>query len=175
MHVSNLQQFLRLLAPPLSAAGINRTAEKSVTDSLTGLADALEPFREMSTDQLAELVRLTQEYRQNGQFPDWVFAKKPGAAKTRAPRAPKAPKISSGEVVTRLRDLQERATELDATQISEEMRAFGSLTVDELKTVQREFLGGVIGKKKPELLEAIEKRIHDVRQSRERVEGILAN
>ena len=85
MLVSNLQEFLTLLVPPLKAAGINASAEKSVTTSLETLADGLAPFRDMSLDELAGLLKLTQEYRQTGQIPEWALGKKPAA-----PRAQKA-------------------------------------------------------------------------------------
>lgn len=93
MFVSNLQQFLRLLAPPLAAAGINQTAQKSVTGSLESVASALEPFQEMSLNDLAELLRVAQEFRQTGQLPDWVMGKKrrpPGPAPPGRRRPPRS-------------------------------------------------------------------------------------
>ena len=77
MLVSNLQQFLVLLLPPLRAAGINASAEKSLTSSLETLAAALDPFKQLSLEQLSELLKVTQEYRQTGQPPEWMLGKKP--------------------------------------------------------------------------------------------------
>jgi hypothetical protein len=171
MLVSNLQQFIRLLVPPLTAAGINATAEKSITGSLDALAAALEPFKDQSTDQLAELLRVAQEYRQTGQLPEWVLGKKAATPKA---RPPKATKLTPAEAVTKLRDLQQRSPELDPGQIAQEVQALASLTVKDLQAVQREFLGAAVGKKKDELLAALQKKIDDYRESRDRVEGILA-
>jgi hypothetical protein len=173
MLVSNLQQFLRTLSQPLAALGISQAAEKSVAGGLNTLAEALEPFHTLSTDQLAELLRVAEHYRGTGELPDWILGKKPAVPKPRAPRTPKAPKLTPAEVVTRLRGLQDQAKSLAPERISEEVRGFSALSVNELKDVQREFLGTVVGKKKDELLAALEKKIHDFRESSERVEGIL--
>ena len=173
MHISSLQQFLRLLAPPLSAVGLNAASQKNVTSSLEALADALEPFRSMSADQLAELLKIAQEYREAGKLPDWVLGKMPKPPKTSKPNATKTPAISSAEVVAKLRDIQERSSSLTPAQIAEEVQAFSSLTIPQLKDVQKEFLGGPSGKSKGELLAAIQKKIDNFRASRDRVDGIL--
>jgi hypothetical protein len=169
MLVSNLQQFIRLLVPPLTAAGINATAEKSVSGSLEALAAALEPFKDASTDQLAELLRVAHEYRQTGQIPEWASGKKPVSAKS---RPSKGAKITPAEAVTQLRDLQQRSSDLDPAEIARGVQALAGLTVKDLQTVQKEFLGATIGKKKDELLAALQKRIDDFRESRDRVDGI---
>jgi hypothetical protein len=173
MLISNLQQFLRLLAPPLAAAGLNATSQKNVTSSLEALADALEPFRAMNADQLADLLKLAQEYRETGKIPDWAIGKPKATAQGRAPKTPKAPSISTAEVVAKLRDIQERSTSLTAAQITEEVQAFSSLTGPQLKEVQKEFLGGTAGRTKPEQMAALQKKIENFRVSRDRVDGIL--
>ena len=83
MLVSNLQQFLVLLLPPLRAAGLNSTADKSVTSSLEAMAIALNPFKDLSIEQLADLLKVTQEYRHTGQIPDWVLVRKTPASKAK--------------------------------------------------------------------------------------------
>lgn len=163
-----------MLAPPLAAAGINASSQKNVTASLESLADALEPFRDLSTDQLSDLVKFTLEYRETGQIPEWVLAKQPKAPKPRAPKPPKAPKISPAEVVAKLRDLQERSSDLSPAEIAGEIQAFAALTGPQLKDVQKEFLGAPAGKTKVEQLDAIRRKIDSFRASRDRVDGILS-
>jgi hypothetical protein len=174
MLVSNLQQFIRLLAPPLRAAGLNQTADKNVTGSLENLAAVLEPFKDFDTDQLAEYLRVAQEYRQTGQIPEWVLAKKTTASKPRAPRAPKVPKLTLTDALAKLQDLQERSSQLDPAQITQGVRQLSGMTVKELQAVQHEFLGASSGKKKDDILGALEKKIQDIRSSGQRVQGILA-
>ena len=111
MLVSNLQQFLVLLLPPLRAAGLNATADKSVTSSLEAMATALDPFKDLSIEQVADLLKVTQEYRHTGQIPDWVLARKPPASKARkstpkTPKAPKPPKMTPDEAIGKLRDCE---------------------------------------------------------------------
>jgi hypothetical protein len=174
MLVSNLQKFIHLLVPPLTAAGINQSAEKNITASLESLASALEPFKDLSADQLAELLVMAKEYRATGELPDWVLDKKKAPAKPRAPKAPKVPKLTTAEAVSKLRSLQERSSHLDPAQIAQEVQSLSGLSMNELKDVQRDFLGVTIGKKKDELLAALQKKIDDFRESRDRVDGILA-
>src|SRR5947209_847070 len=116
MLVSSLQQFIRLLVPPLTAVGINQAGGKSVTVSLESLAAAMEPFKDLSTDQLSDLLRVAQEYRRSSQIPEWVLGRKP-ATKARTPRAPKIPKITTAQALEKLKDLQTRSSHLDPAQI----------------------------------------------------------
>ena len=173
MLVSNLREFIRLLGPPLKAAGLNQVSEKSVTGSLDSLASALEPFDKMSTDQLAELLRASDEYRRTGVIPEWVGAGK-SAAPAKAPRAPKAPKLTPADALAKLRDLQERALSLEPTEIDRQVQTLAPLTLKELQEVQKGFLGVNLGKKKDEVLNSLLKKIVDARASRDRVAGILA-
>jgi hypothetical protein len=164
--------------PPLAAAGINQTAQKSVTGGLEAVAAALEPFQEMSTDQLAELLQVAHEYRQTGKIPEWIGNNKSGPAKEKAPKAPKtpkAPKLTITDAVNKLKDIQHRSTSMDPAQIALEVLELSSMTFPELKDVQRDFLGVTIGKTKEQLLAALRKKIDDYRASRDRVDGILAN
>jgi hypothetical protein len=77
--------------------------------------------------------------------------------------------------VARLKGLREQAVGLDPAHVSGEVQALACLSVKELQEVQRGFLGAVIGKKKDELLAALQKKIDDSRESRERFDGILAH
>ncbi|MDR3638932.1 MAG: hypothetical protein P4L84_34320 [Isosphaeraceae bacterium] len=171
MLVSNLQQFIRLLVPPLTASGINASAGKNVTSSLEALAAALEPFAGMSTDELTELLRAAEEYRRTGVLPAWVSN---GKATPKAVKATKAPKLSPADAVAKLRDLQERPQSVDSAEIERAVEGLSGLTLKELQDVQRGFLGVTIGKTKNDALAALRKKIDDARASRERVQGILA-
>ena len=178
MLVSNLQQFLVLLLPPLRAAGLNATADKSVTSSLEAMATALDPFKDLSIEQVADLLKVTQEYRHTGQIPDWVLARKPPASKARTsapktPKAPKPPKMTPVEALGKLRDLQSRSPDLEFEQITQELVELESLTKDELKVVQKEFLEAISGKNKPDLIAALKREIFSDRESRLRSKGIL--
>ena len=174
MLISNFQQFLRLLVPPLAVTGINSGAQRSVSASLESMAEALEPFRSMTIEQLAELLKVAQEFRVSGQLPDWIMAKQPKGPGRRPANARSAPKLSSADVVIKLRDLQERASVLTPGQISEEVQSFSGLTVSILKEVQLEFLGAAVGKTKAAILAEIVKKIDTFRASRDRVAGILS-
>ena len=142
------------------------------------MADSLEPFRDLTTEQLGELVKISQHYRETGQIADYVLAyvltEKPKVTKSRVPKEPKAPKIPLAEVVAKLRELQERSSDLTPSQIAEEVQGFSSLTGPQLKDVQKEFLGAPAGKNKGEQLDAIRRKIDNFRASRDRVDGILA-
>jgi hypothetical protein len=178
MLVSNLQQFLVLLLPPLRAAGLNATADKSVTSSLEAMATALDPFKDLSIEQVADLLKVTQEYRHTGQIPDWVLARKPSASKARTPtpktpKAPKPPKMTPDEALGKLRDLRSRSPDLEFEQITQELVGLGDLTVPQLKAVQKEFLGAISGKNKQDLLDALKREVFSYRESRLRSKGIL--
>ena len=73
MLISNLQQFLKLLVPPLTAAGVNKSAETA----LENLAAALEPFKDQSVEDLGTMLANVQHYRQTGELPEALFATKP--------------------------------------------------------------------------------------------------
>jgi len=167
-----------LLLPPLRAAGLNATADKSVTSSLEAMATALDPFKDLSIEQVADLLKVTQEYRHTGQIPDWVLARKPPASKARTstpktPKTPKPPKMTPDEALGKLRDLQSRSPDLEFEQITQELVELESLTKDELKVVQKEFLGAISGENKPGLLAALKRAIFSYRESRLRSKGIL--
>jgi hypothetical protein len=76
--------------------------------------------------------------------------------------------------VAKLRDLQARSPQLEPAQIANEVHTLAGMSVKDLQTVQRDFLGATSGKKKDELLAALRKKVDDFRESRERVAGILS-
>ena len=125
MLVSNLQQFLLLLLPPLRTVGLSAGADKSLTASLESMAQALGPFQELSIDQLTELLRVAREYRATGALPDWILNKQPTAKKPRKPpatSAPKPPKLTVEEAIAKLKDLQSRSHEFEPDWISQEVK-----------------------------------------------------
>src|SRR5580698_3365829 len=145
MLISNLQQFIKLLVPPLTAAGLNKSAETAMEK----LAAALEPFKDQSVEDLGTMLANVQHYRQTGELPEALFAPKP-ARGARKPSVPKSPKITFEEAIAKLRELQENAETLDSTQIKAGVSALNVLTVGDLAKVQKEFLGGAVGKTKPQ-------------------------
>jgi hypothetical protein len=171
MLVSNLQQFLRSLAPALSTLGLNATADKSVATKLEELAAALEPFHAQTTESLSEALRAADHLRQTGQLPDWILApKKPARTRT---ATPKAPKLTVDAAVAHLRDVLDRCAHLEAHEIAAEVQKLKALTIADLKKVQHEFLGATLGKKKDEQLAELQKRIDDVRESQARAQAIV--
>jgi hypothetical protein len=163
-----------LLTPPLAAAGLNATSQKSVTGSLEALADALEPFGKMDSEQLAELLKIAQEYRETDKLPDWVLGRQPKAAKPKTPSAPKTPKLTAEQAVSRLREFQEQTSGLDPESVALEIQLLSALSGPQLKEVQKEFLGAVIGKTKGEMLAAIQKKLDNHQTSRDRIEGMFS-
>lgn len=65
MKASALQELLRNLASPLAAVGV---APRSL-DGLRSAAQALEPFRDLELDQLADFLRRAAEYQRTGAVP----------------------------------------------------------------------------------------------------------
>ena len=118
-----------MLLPPLRATGINAGADKSVTANLESMADALAPFKELTVEQLADLLKVAQEYRQTGQLPDWILGKKPAATKAKAstPKAPKPPKMTPEEALAKLCDLQDRSPHLEPDRIKREVETLAAL------------------------------------------------
>ena len=170
MLISNLQQFIKLLVPPLTAAGVNKSAEIA----LEKLAVALEPFKDHSVEDLGTLLANVQHYRQTGELPEALFAPKPTRG-ARKPSAPKPPKMTFEEAIAKLRELQENAETLDSTQIKAGVSALNVLTAGELTNVQKEFLGSAVGKTKPQKLESLENAIITFARSQQRAASILSN
>ena len=169
MLISNLQQFLKLLVPPLTAAGVNKSAETA----LEKLAAALEPFKEQSVDDLGTMLANVQHYRQTGELPEALFAKPARAA--RKPSVPKPPKMTFEDAIAKLRELQENAETLDSTQIKAGVSALNVLTVGDMTKVQKEFLGSAVGKNKGEKLQSLENAITTFARSQHRVASIVSN
>ena len=176
MLVSDLQQFLLLLLPPLRALGINAPADKSVTKGIEVMANALGPFKDLGVDQFCDLLRAAQEYRETGQLPDWVLVKKPGTpgARKSTPKATKAPKMTKAEALAKLEALLAQAQDLDSERIKNEVDTLNDLNGGDLKDVQKTFLGTApSGGTKKDRLEAIKRRIFSNRQNKLRSEEIL--
>jgi hypothetical protein len=65
MNVSAVQEFLRGLAGPLTAAG----APRKITDDLLRIAEGLEPFRDQPLAQFADFLVRAEEYHRTGVIP----------------------------------------------------------------------------------------------------------
>jgi hypothetical protein len=65
MKTSALQEFLRSLASPLATIGV---APKSLDDLHTA-AQAMEPFKDLDLEQLADFLRRAADFRRNGEVP----------------------------------------------------------------------------------------------------------
>ncbi len=172
MLVSNLQQFLLLLLPPLRAAGISAGADKSVTSNLEAMSGALAPFKDLSIEQLSDLLKVAHEYRQTGQLPDWILGKKPAAPRAKT-STPKPPKMTPDEALAKLLNLRSQSPHLEPDRISQEVETLKALTVPQLKALQKEFLGASSGKTKDEQIAAIASEVFSYRESQHRSMGIL--
>ena len=170
MLISNLQQFLKLLVPPLTAAGVNKSAETA----LEKLATALEPFKDQSVEDLGTMLTNIQHYRQTGELPEALFAAKPPRA-ARKPSVPKPPKMTFEDAIAKLREMQENAETLDSTQIKAGVSALNVLTASDLTKVQKEFLGSAVGKNKGEKLQSLENAITTFARSQHRAAGIASS
>jgi predicted NBD/HSP70 family sugar kinase len=78
MKSSALQEFLRSLGGSLSAVGV---PPKAVED-LRAVARALEPFKDLDLEQLADFLRRAAEFRRDGHVPA-VSVAGPGEARRR--------------------------------------------------------------------------------------------
>jgi hypothetical protein len=170
MLISNLQQFLKLLVPLLTAVGANKSADKA----LENLAAALEPFKDQSVEDLGTMLSNVQHYRQTGELPEALFATRPARGGRKA-AVPKPPKMTLEDAIAKLRELQENAERLDSTQIKAGVSALNVLTVGELTNVQNEFLGSVVGKTKAQKLESLENAITTFARSQHRTASIMSN
>lgn len=173
MLVSNLQQFLLLLLPPLREVGITANSHESVTKSLEALAASLTPFNELSLDQLSELLRAASHYRETGELPDWMLVRKPGAPVPRkaAPRAPKV-KITKDEALRMLEELMSQAQDLDSEVITSKVEKLNDLIAEDLKEVQMQFLGAAGKVSKPKRIEAIRERVMSHRRGKQQSQDI---
>lgn len=139
------------------------------------MSGALASFKDLSIEQLSDLLKVAHEYRQSGQLPDWILGKKPAAprAKTSTPKPPKPPKMTPDEALAKLLNLRSESPHLEPDRISQEVETLKALTVPQLKALQKEFLGASSGKTKDEQIAAIASEVFSYRESRRRSMGIL--
>ena len=162
------------MLPPLTALGVNAGGQKSLTMSVESLVKALDPFAKWDAEELANWLKIAQTYRDTGRVPEPLSLGRGRKKETPASKTVKAAKKSTAEVVESLRTLQARPGGLNPEEVKAEIDTLETLTVAQLKEVQKEFLSVVIGKSKTELLAAIRKRVNDHHATRDRVDGILA-
>ena len=164
------------MSPPLAVLGVSATTQKSLNAGIEAFAGALEPFAAWDIEQLAEWLTVAEVYHRTGELPPppeparKKTSRAGGAGNPRLPKEPKPPRKTAAEVVAILRALQDRE-DADPSQVRTEIDAI-DLTVAQIKEVQKEFLGVVVGKSKPDMLGAIRQRINEHHASRHRTQGI---
>ena len=86
--------------------------------------------------------------------------------------AAKPAKLTPTDAMAKLKDIQKRSGGMEPRDIASEVKQLSQLSVNELKGVQKQFLGANLGKSKEEMLGQLEKRIQDFRASNDRVDEI---
>jgi hypothetical protein len=76
------------------------------------------------------------------------------------------------EALKRLESIQQRSKAMTAAQVDQEVDSLASLTVAELREVQRAHLGATIGKSKGEIMSHLRQSLHNYRSSANRAEAI---
>jgi hypothetical protein len=157
MKVHDLQQFLRSLAQPLTAAG-----GKKVADDLERAAGGFEQFRDMSITDFCNFLDKANHFVTTGALP------KSGRG---APR--KAAGLSEEELrqkTQRLMEMYEKALDADFSyeQVKEEVKGLDKLTVGALKQIAKEMGINRSFRKKADVLDALERKITERRASHER-------
>ena len=145
MLVSNLQEFLRSLLPALKALGISAPAEGNLTKVIEATADALAPFENLGLEQLSEVLRTAQQYRETGELPQSLFeakrSRKPRTTTPKVPKTPKPPKLSVEDALAKMEDLRARAQFFDLAHISGAVQTLDALSAGDLQKLEEQFLG----------------------------------
>ena len=158
MNVASVQRHLRELSALVADAGANR---KSVGE-LAAVADALEPFRDRTVGELADLLRRMAEPA-GGELPESAPARPRGAR----PASSSGPVVPSTEAVQRLSELYKTALSPDLTpeRMTEELKLLDGLKKDDLLRVAA-VMGTQDALKRrtvPDIRKALEKAIRDRR------------
>ena len=94
-----------------------------MTSNLEAMSGASAPFKDLSIEQLSDLLKVAHEYRQTGQLPDWILGKKPaGQSQNVSPKPPKPPKMTPDEALAKLLNLRGESPHLEPDRISQEVR-----------------------------------------------------
>ena len=162
MTVADLQQFVRNLGVTLASAGAKKPA-----DELERIASGLGPFQMLTLAQFSDFLVTAENYARTGIVP--TTGK--GRTKTTAPKLDSAEKIR--DAVERISGLYERATDptLQYSAIDAELKALDKqLNKDEAVRVARAAGIAAALKTKKAVLEAIKRRIHERKESFERIQ-----
>jgi hypothetical protein len=159
MKVHDLQQFIKALTQPLTAAG-----GKKAADDLQRAADGLNQFQDMTIVDFCSFLDRANHLVTTGELPK----------SSRRPAAPKT--VVSAEQIQqktqRLAELYERALDPDFSYdaVKQEVRGLANLKVDELKQIARDLNITRAFRKKDDILDALERRITERRATQERTQ-----
>src|SRR5437870_3802400 len=130
--VAELQRFISTLVEPMRAAG----ASDKACGELRQVADLLDPFKERTLAEMADMLRMIDEHRRSGTWPQ-PAAK---ASRSRKPAAPKAPKLTVPDAAQRVMALLERVDDpdLDYAAIDAELQPMEAMTKPDLLKVAAE-------------------------------------
>ncbi len=162
MTVADLQQFVRNLGVTLASAGAKKPA-----DELERIAAGLAPFQVLTLAQFSDFLVTAENYARTGIVP--TTGK--GRTKAAAPKLDSAEKIR--DAVERVKSLYERAVDpnLQFTAIDAELKAVDKqLSKDEAVQVARETGIAAALKTKKAAMDAIKRRIHERKESFERIQ-----
>lgn len=160
MNVTDLQQFLRSLAQPLTSAGGRKAA-----DDLEKAVQGMEPFREMSVQQFSEFLARAEHLVRTGELPTTG-----GRSRSRSGQPRPGSEEQVKEATQRVLDLYEQAQEPDFNPESarQTVQELNRLTLNELKLVARELDLNRSYRTKEDALNDIERKITGRRDETER-------
>jgi len=157
MKVHDLQQFLKSLAQPLTAAGGSKVAA-----DLERAADGLDQFRDMSVADFCGFLDKANHFVTTGELP------KTGSRSRAKPRVDDAEELR--QKTQRLMELYEKALDSDFSYdaVKQEVRGMSNLTVGQLKQIARELDLTRSFRRKDDVLDALERKITERRATHER-------
>ena len=162
MKVAELQRFLGNLAPFVKAAG----ASEKVATEFDRALQCLEPFKEKTLAEFNDFLLRADEFDRTGKL------EAPARTGNGKPRAAKGPSLTVYEAVQIYRDLHARATDptLSDPAIDAKMAAIGKLTLPQLQELAGKVGAVVPAKPKAKVVEALTRRIKELKASDERTQ-----
>lgn len=160
MKVSDLQEFLRSLAQPLSASGAKKVAE-----DLERARAGLEPLKELGVGEFADFLSMAHKYSRDGIVPI--------PSKSRAKRAPALDPEKVKTAAQHVQGLYEQALDpnFQYTALDAEVKKLDKqLNKDEAIEVARQLNIAKALKSKKDALAEIRRKIADRRGTLDRVE-----
>ena len=149
------------LLPALKALLEFTPAEGNLTKVIEATADALAPFENLGLEQLSEVLRMAERYRETGELPQSLFeakrSRKPRTTTPKAPKTPKPPKLSVEDALAKMEDLRARAQFFDLAHISGAVQTLDALSTATCRSSKSSSWGRAARKKsKPDRLKSIE-------------------